>query len=61
MRDKCVSALYFIIFVKKEINAFVQINIDVFFYKTHDGELRDMSRNYPKLIFFEGVITGHYF
>ena len=27
-------------------------NIDVFFNKNHDGELRDMSCNYPKLIFF---------
>ena len=34
-----VSTLYFIIFVKKEINTCVRINIDVFFYKNHDGEL----------------------
>ena len=27
-------------------------NIDVFFNKNHDRELRDMSCNYPKLIFF---------
>ena len=52
MRDKHVSTLYFIIFVKKEINACIRINNDVFFYKNHDGELRDMSRNYPRIIFF---------
>ena len=52
MRDKHVSTLYFIIFVKKEINACVRINIDVFFNKNHDGELRDMSQNYPRIIFF---------
>ena len=51
MRDKQVSSLYFIVFVKK-INACLQINIDVFFYKNHDGELWDMSRNYPRIIFF---------
>ena len=51
MRDKRVSTLYFIIFIKKEINACVQINIDVFFYKNHD-ELRDMYCNYPRIIFF---------
>ena len=53
MRDKHVSTLYFIIFIKKEINACIQINIDVFLYKNHDGELWDMSRNYPKLFFFK--------
>ena len=53
MRDKHVSALHFIIFIKKEINACIQINIDVFFFhKNHDGELQEMSRNYPTLIFF---------
>ena len=62
MRDKRVSTLYFIIFVTKEINTWVQINIDVFFYKNHDGELQDMSCNYPRIIFFfDGVITGHHF
>ena len=50
-----------IIFVKKEINACVRINTDVFLYKNHNGELRYMSRNYPKLIFSKGVITGHHF
>ena len=56
-----VSTLYFIIFIKKEINKCVRINIDVFFYKNHDEELWDMSHNYSRLIFFEGVITGHHF
>ena len=60
MRDKQVSSLYFIVFVKK-ISACLQINTDVFFYKNHDGELRDMSRNYPRIIFFDGVIMGHHF
>ena len=56
-----VSTLYFIIFVKKEINTCIRINNDVFFYKNHDGELGDMSRNYPRLIFFKEVITEHHF
>ena len=30
----------------------MRINTDVFFYKNHDGELWDMSRNYPRIIFF---------
>ena len=30
-------------------------------YKNNDGVLRDMSCNYPNLIFFEGLITGHHF
>ena len=63
MSDKyfIIFVSYFIIFVKKEITASIWINIDVFFYKNHDGELQDMSHNYPKLIFFEEVITGHHF
>ena len=53
MRDKhmfllCISSSS----LKKEITACLQINIDVFFYKNHDGELRDMSHNYPRIIFF---------
>ena len=48
-------------FLKEEINACVRINTDVFFYKNHDGELRDMSSNYTKFIFFKGVIMGHHF
>ena len=52
MRDKQVSSLYFIVFVKK-ISACLQINTDVFFYKNHDGELQDMSFNYLKFIFFQ--------
>ena len=49
-----VSTLYFIIFIKKVINACVQINIDVFLYKNHDGELQDMSHNYQNRFFSTG-------
>ena len=53
MRDKHMFLLYISSSsLKKEITACLQINIDVFFYKNHDGELRDMSRNYPRIIFF---------
>ena len=53
MRRKHVFILYISSSsLKKEINACVRINIDVCFYKNHDGQLRDMSRNYPRLIFF---------
>ena len=53
MRDKHMFLLYISSSsLKKEINTCVRINTDVFSYKNHDGELRDMSCSYPKLILF---------
>ena len=48
------SALYLMIFFKKEINACIRININVSFHKNHDGVLRVMSLNYPKISFLKG-------
>ena len=41
----CSGVPGFIVCLKKEINACIWINNDVFFYKNHDGELGDMSCN----------------
>ena len=44
--------------IKKEINTCVRIDNDVCFYKNHDGELGDISRNYPQTHFFRRGNNG---
>ena len=60
-RQTRVSTLYFIIFVKKEINTCIGINIDVFFIKIMMGNYEICPVITPKSLFFDGVITGHHF
>ena len=55
-----LKCLYWIIFVKKEINACVRINTYVFCYKNHDGEYETCPVITPKSIFFEGVTEPHF-
>ena len=51
MRGKHVFILYILSSsLKEEINACVRVNIDD--GQLRDGQSRDMSRSYPRLIFF---------
>ena len=53
MRDKHVLLLYISSSsLKKRLTHAYELTYISFFYKNHDGELQDMSRNYPRIIFF---------
>ena len=61
MTDKDVFLLYISsCSLKKKLTHAYGLTL-TFFYENHDGELRDISGNYTKFIFFKGVITGHHF
>ena len=53
---KLVSTLYFIIFVKKEINACLRINIDVFFIKIMLGNYETCPVITPNSFFSKGQL-----
>ena len=56
-----LKCLYFIIFVRNEINAYVRINTDCLFIKIMMVNSEACPAITPKSIFFEGVIAGHHF
>ena len=58
-RQTHVSTLYFIIFIKKEINTCLGIKIDVFFITIMMGDYETCLVITPNSFFFKGVITGH--